>query len=164
VADQQDLPEVARAIIDTNVYMTLGTADAAGRPWASPVFYACRDYREFYWMSSLEATQVRNLTERPGISIVIFDSQLPVGSGQAVYMSAVAEPVPDFEIERGVEIYPGPPERGARPVTAEKLRPPSPYRLYRAKIARHWVLCPLSGPRPCPEHGRISDHRTVVTL
>lgn len=162
--DPQDLPGVARAIIDANVYMTLGTADAAGRPWASPVFYAAWEYREFYWMSSLEATQCRNIVVRPEVSIVIFDSQIPVGSGQAVYMSAIAGPVPDDEIPRGVEIYPGPADRDARPITAEKVRPPSLYRLYRATVTQHSVLCPLSGPKPCPEHGRTSDHRTIVTL
>jgi hypothetical protein len=164
VPDQEDLPAVARAIIDANVYMALGTADAAGRPWVSPVFYASWEYREFYWMSSLEATQVRNIAARPEVSIVVFDSQIPVGSGQAVYMSAVAGQVPDNEIDRGVEIYPGPPDRDASPITADQVRPPGPYRLYRATVAQHSVLCPLSGPRPCPEHGRTSDHRTIVTL
>jgi hypothetical protein len=36
---QPDLDAVARAILDANHYMTLGTADAAGRPWVSPVFF-----------------------------------------------------------------------------------------------------------------------------
>ena len=35
-----DLGEVARAIIDGNRYMVLGTADTTGRPWVSPVYYA----------------------------------------------------------------------------------------------------------------------------
>ncbi|HEU5157524.1 MAG TPA: pyridoxamine 5'-phosphate oxidase family protein [Streptosporangiaceae bacterium] len=161
--DPAELAAVARAIIDANVYMTLGTADAAGRPWASPVFYAARDYREFYWMSSPEATQCRNIAERPEISIVVFDSRIPVGSGQAVYMSAVAGQVPDDEIDRVLEVYPGPADRGAR-ISPDQVRPPGRYRLYRATVAQHSVLCPLSAARPCPEHGRVSDHRTIVTL
>ena len=31
---------LARAILDANPYMTLGTADKSGRPWVSPVYYA----------------------------------------------------------------------------------------------------------------------------
>jgi hypothetical protein len=31
---QQEVDAVARAIIDSNLYMTLATADASGRPWA----------------------------------------------------------------------------------------------------------------------------------
>jgi Pyridoxamine 5'-phosphate oxidase len=162
--DQEDLPAVAKAIIDANVYMTLGTADAVGRPWVSPVFYASREYREFYWISAPEATQCRNIAVRPEVSIVIFDSRIPVGSGQAVYMSAVAGRVPEGEIVHALGIYPGPPERGARVFTADQVRPPGPYRLYRATVGRHWVLCPQSAARPCPEHGRVSDHRTPVTL
>ena len=162
--DPHDLPGVARAIIDANVYMTLGTADAAGRPWVSPVFYAAANYREFYWISVPEATQCRNIAVRPEVSIVVFDSRIPVGNGQAVYMSAIAGPVPDDEITRALEIYPGPPERGARRFAADQVRPPAPYRLYRATVTEHSVLCPLSAARPCPEHGRTSDHRTTVTL
>src|SRR5918999_1465798 len=112
---QQDLVAIARKIIDDNVYMVLGTADEGGRPWTSPVFYAAWNYREFYWVSSPRATQVRNIAKRPEISIVVFDSRVPVGSGQAAYMSATAEQVADDDIARGLEIYPRPPGRGAPP-------------------------------------------------
>jgi hypothetical protein len=162
--DVLDLADIARAIIDANVYMTLGTADATGRPWVSPVFYAAHEYREFYWMSSPEATQCRNITERFEVSIVVFDSRVPVGDGQAVYLSALAEQVPDDEIDRALESYPGPAERGARRITAAEVRPPGPYRLYRATVTEHSILCPLSAAQPCPEHGRTSDHRVVVPL
>jgi pyridoxamine 5'-phosphate oxidase-like protein len=32
------LGTIARTIIDSNFYMTLGTADENGRPWVSPVY------------------------------------------------------------------------------------------------------------------------------
>ena len=35
-----DLDAVARAILDANHYMTLGTADENGPPWVSPLYYA----------------------------------------------------------------------------------------------------------------------------
>ena len=44
-------PEGARAIIDGGRYMVLATADAAGVPWASPVWYAPRGYSELFWVS-----------------------------------------------------------------------------------------------------------------
>ena len=81
---------VARAIIDANLYMVLGTADRDGRPWVSPVYYAPAGYAEFYWVSYPEARHSRNLAVRPRIGIVIFDSRAPIGTGQGVYMSAVA--------------------------------------------------------------------------
>jgi Pyridoxamine 5'-phosphate oxidase len=44
VADRSDhtnedaLASIARQIIDSNLYMTLATADDAGTPWVSPVY------------------------------------------------------------------------------------------------------------------------------
>lgn len=35
MTDEHDLAAVAKAIIDANLYMVLGTADEAGRPWVS---------------------------------------------------------------------------------------------------------------------------------
>jgi uncharacterized pyridoxamine 5'-phosphate oxidase family protein len=143
-----DLDAVARAILDDNHYMTLGTADADGHPWVSPVFFAADRYRELYWMSSPAAAHSRNLAARPELSIVVFDSKAPVGTGQAVYMAATAAEVDEADLDRVLGIYPGEEGRraGARAVTADDLRPPSPYRLYRASVSRHWVLDPEASP------------------
>jgi hypothetical protein len=159
---QQDLDAIARAIIDANLYMTLGTADEDGRPWVSPVFYAAGGYTYFYWISSPVAAHSRNLARRPQVSIVVFDSQVPALTGQAVYMSATAEELAGADLDRGIEVYPGPAGRGGRAMTPEQLRPPAPYRMYRATVSQHWILCPTSGL--CAVHGRDSDHRTTVTL
>ena len=45
-----DPAAVARAIIDGSWYMVLGTADADGRPWVTPVYYAPSGYTELYWV------------------------------------------------------------------------------------------------------------------
>ena len=161
---EQDLGAIARAIIDANLYMALGTADDDGRPWVSPVYYAAKGYTEFYWMSSPEVTHSQNLVRRPQVSIVVFNSQVPAGTGQAVYMSATAEELSgDDDLVRGLEAYPGPPERGGRTMTPEQLRPPATYRLYRATVSQHSILCPRSSG-PCAPHGRAFDHRMPVTL
>ena len=95
----------ARGIVDANLYMVLATADASGRPWASPVYFAHADYTELYWVSSPEATHSRNIAVRPEVSIVIFDSRVPVGAGQGVYMTAVAEELAGAELGRGLEVF-----------------------------------------------------------
>ena len=103
----------------------------------------------------------RNLAGRPDTSIVIFDSRVPAYTGQAVYMSAMAEELAGDDLERGLEVYPGPAERGGRAVTAAEVLPPAPYRLYRATASQHSILCPWpSGP--CPVHGPAHDHRVAV--
>ena len=50
-----DLSEMARHVIDTNSYLTLGTTEPDGRPRLSPVYYTHVGYRDFYWVSSPEA-------------------------------------------------------------------------------------------------------------
>jgi hypothetical protein len=158
---QQDLRAIARTIIDSNQYMTLGTADEAGRPWVSPVWYAAVEYREFFWVSSPEAMHSRNLATRPQVSIVIFDSQAPISTGQAVYLSAFAEELEGGDLDRGIAIFSrGSVARGAREWKQEDVRPPALHRLYRATAEEHWVLDPVGHPI----HGRALDHRTSVTI
>ena len=152
----QDLTGIARAILDSILYMVLGTSDESGRPWVSPVYFASARYREFYWMSSPEALHSRNILVRPQLSIVIFDSRIPVGMGQAVYMSAVAEELRGTQLDRGLQIYNGrfsePAEYGVRIINPEHVQAPAPYRLYRATAHEHWVLDPEGHP----------DHRMPV--
>jgi Pyridoxamine 5'-phosphate oxidase len=153
--EQQDLGATARNIIDTNWYMVLGTADETGHPWVSPVYYAPAGYSEFFWVSSPEATHSRNLAGRPEISMVIFDSRVPVGEGQGVYMAAVAEELTGDDVDRGISVFSRVSQRhGARPWTIDEVRPPQPYRLYRATASAHWVLDPGSHP----------NRRTPVTV
>jgi nitroimidazol reductase NimA-like FMN-containing flavoprotein (pyridoxamine 5'-phosphate oxidase superfamily) len=84
MASELDPEATARAVIEANRYMTLGTADEDGVPWVSPVWFATADRRDFFWVSSPEARHSRNLAARPELSIVIFDSQVQPGSAQAV--------------------------------------------------------------------------------
>jgi nitroimidazol reductase NimA-like FMN-containing flavoprotein (pyridoxamine 5'-phosphate oxidase superfamily) len=144
---RDDLAAVARGIIDGNRYMVLGTSDAEGRPWVSPVYYAPSGYAELYWVSSPEANHSRNLAGRPELSIVVFDSQVAIGAGQGVYMSALAEELTGADLERDMEIFSRVSEsHGAKPWKVDDVRPPKPYRLYRARVSEHWVLDPESRP------------------
>jgi Pyridoxamine 5'-phosphate oxidase len=101
----EDIDVVARRIVDANRYMTLGTADASGRPWVSPVWYAKEGYGAFLWVSRPGTRHSLNLAERPEISVVIFDSTVPIGTGVAVYMSGSAKELTEDELERGIEVF-----------------------------------------------------------
>ena len=102
---ERDFAAEGRAIIDANLYMVLGTADRAGRPWATPVYYAHADYREFLWVSKPEARHSRNLEAREAVSIVIFDSTVPINSGRAVYMSAAARRLDGDRAAAALAVY-----------------------------------------------------------
>ena len=105
MSEEQDPAAVARAIVDANRYMTLGTADASGLPWVSPVWYAAAGYREFFWASGPDARHSRNVAERPQVGIVIFDSQAPLGAAQAVYVAASAEVLAGAGLDRGIDVF-----------------------------------------------------------
>jgi nitroimidazol reductase NimA-like FMN-containing flavoprotein (pyridoxamine 5'-phosphate oxidase superfamily) len=138
---EHDPAAVARAIIDANLYMVLGTADQAGRPWVSPVYYAPEGYREFFWVSSPDATHSRNLEARPELSIVIFDSSVPIGTGQAVYMSAAARELVGDERADGIDTFSRRSlAHGGSEWTLEDVQPPARLRLYRAVAADHYIL------------------------
>lgn len=157
-----DLDAHARALIDANRYVTLGTADADGTPWVSPVYFATADYAEFYWMSATDARHSRNIAERPQVSFVIFDSQVPPYHGRAVYLSGIAAVLDGRDLDRGLGIYPGPATRDAVGIELADVIEPSPYRLYRAAVAEASVLCPREPRQACPLHGIAADHRAPV--
>jgi nitroimidazol reductase NimA-like FMN-containing flavoprotein (pyridoxamine 5'-phosphate oxidase superfamily) len=138
-----DLDAVARAVFARNRYMTLGTADEHGHPWVSPVWFARAGYDELFWVSSPQARHSRNIAARPQVSIVVFDSQVPVGSAAAVYMLATAAELTGAALERGMEVFCREDEaQGLRPWTLEDVTAPAKHRLYRAAVAEHWVLGP----------------------
>jgi uncharacterized protein YhbP (UPF0306 family) len=101
----RELADVARSVIDANRYMALGTADEAGHPWVSPVWFASEDYRNFHWVSSPDAKHSRNLATHAEVAIAIFDSSVPVGGAQAVYMKGVAKELTGGELDHGLEVF-----------------------------------------------------------
>jgi nitroimidazol reductase NimA-like FMN-containing flavoprotein (pyridoxamine 5'-phosphate oxidase superfamily) len=148
---EHDLGTLARSIIDSNRYMTLGTADESGQPWVSPVWYATAAYREFFWVSSPNAKHSRNLQRRPQLAIVIFDSHR-AGGWNALYMSAVAEELVD--VRDGIEAFSRRSEaQGMRAWTQEDVLSPARHRLYRATAAEHFVLDPHDRRLPASVEG-----------
>ena len=135
------MSDLARAILDANAYMTLATADAHGNPWVSPVWYASADYHEFIWASSPQARHSQNLAVRRELAIVIFDSQQRPGTGEAVYLSARAEQVPESDLDRCLDVYSTiSREQGLSAWDRSDVQPPARHRLYHATAAEHFVL------------------------
>jgi hypothetical protein len=154
-----DLVEMARRVIDTNHYLTLGTTEADGRPRLSPVYFTQVDYRDFYWVSSPTARHSANIAARPEIAIVIFDSSAPVGLGEAVYLRARASVVPDDELARRCAEAFGRAGPGARRFEPDDLTGEAPLRLYRAAATGHEVH--IRGSHPT--YGTGVDTRRPVS-
>lgn len=146
----------ARQIVDAIQYMVLGTAAASGEPWASPVWFAHADYREFVWVSSPQARHSRNIAERPQVGIVIFDSTVPIGTGQGVYLSCEATVASHGELDRLLDLF----NRrslahGDTTLARSDVEAPSgEFRLYRA-VANEASMLAKDGE---------ADHRVPVPL
>ena len=158
---REELGDLARTVIDTNRYMALGTADEAGHPWVSPVWFASEDYRRFHWVSSPDARHSQNLSVRAEVAIAIYDSSVVPGTATAVYVSGRAEELAGDELERGLEVFDRVSQSDIGSAwTVSDVQPPSLFRLYRATAIEHFVL--IRGRDP--ERGTGVDRRERVTL
>ena len=147
--------QTVRDIIEASRYLVLATADATGRPWSSPVYFAHIGFAEFYWVSSPGVTHSVNIAVRPEVGIAIFDSQAAIGTGQGVYMSAAATLVEGGETARGIAAFSARSvAHGGQAWASQDVRPGAGLRLYRATADAHWILAKDGQP----------DHRIPVPL
>jgi general stress protein 26 len=133
--------DAARRIIDANSYATLATADADGRPWVTPVWFAERGVRQFVWVSRTTRRHSQNVAQRAEIALVVFDSTVPAGSGSAVYVEAVAALVPDADLADALPVFNAKCEAfGLSTWDKSTVSGQAPHRLYRATASQVWVL------------------------
>lgn len=133
--------DVARRVIDANSYMTLATADTTGRPWATPVWFAERDGREFVWVSRPGTQHSRNIADRPEVTLVVFDSTVAVGSATAMYVEAVAGEVAEADRTDALAVFNArSAARGIREWDESEVTEAAQFRLYRATASHVWVL------------------------
>lgn len=148
--------QTVRDIIEVSRYLVLATADASGRPWSTPVYFAHIGCTEFFWVSSPDVTHSRNIAARPEVAIAIFDSRAAIGTGQGVYMSAVAGLAGEEGVTaRGIEAFSRRSvSHGGGAWTSADVRPEAGLRLYRAVADSHSILAKDGQP----------DHRIDVPL
>ncbi len=154
-----ELDERARQVIDANRYMTLGTTEPDGRPRLSPVWFTHTGYRDFWWVSAPDAHHTANVTARPGVALVIFDSTAAVGEGRAVYITADATEIGVDELPAAcaTAFPPAGPEVIA--FTPDELTGDADLRLFRARATTH----ELHVPGRDPVYGAGIDRRVAVS-
>ena len=127
-------------LIAANRYMTLATADASGRPWISPVWFAPDD-GGFLWISRPDSRHSRNLAERPELALVIYDSTVLPAERQALYVEAVAEQLDgeprDVAVARYSEHSVA---QDLEPLTIDEVTESSPLRIFRAAVTAAFML------------------------
>ena len=137
----EDPAAVAREIIDANQYMVLATADEAGRPWISPVWFAHDRYRSFLWLSRPGRKHSQLISDRREVAITIFDSRQRIGTGYGVTMSAVAGVLDGPELAAAAEIVSRRSvEHGGGMFSVEMFEAAASLRLYRAVATEQFVI------------------------
>ena len=141
--EPQDLDAQARAILAGNRYMVLSTADADGRPWVSPVWFASEDAITLLWISKPGARHSQNIAARAEIALVVFDSSVAPGGAAALYVDAVAERLDGAERDAAVAVYSHASEaQGIRAFTSADVAEGARWRMYRAIATARSVLGP----------------------
>ena len=120
-----------------------------------------RGLPELPLVSSPDSKHSRNLAAHAEVAIAIFDSSVPVGAAQSVYMKGVARELTGDELESGLEVF----DRISRQDIGrewglDEVQGSAPFRLYRATVSEHWVLIPGRDP----EHGSGVDRSEQVSI
>jgi len=136
----------ARRVLAATTYLTLATADADGRPWATPVWFAVPAGAElrgldFVWVSRPGARHSVNIAHRSAVGIVVFDSAVAVGDAAAVYLEAEAGEVDPDENAAALAVYNARTrEQGLPSWTERQVTGEARFRIYRARASRVYVL------------------------
>lgn len=101
--EKDKLSSLAKAILRSNIYMTLATCDK--KPWASPVYYAMDRKYNFYYISQLKSVHSKNILKNGYVSFAIFDSHQKEGTGNGVQGYGTARLMKDSELKIAFETY-----------------------------------------------------------
>lgn len=128
-----DLPDRFQDLLQRIPYATIATVCPDGRPWNSPVAATFDNDMNVYWVSWKENRHSRNIAGNPQIFVVVYDSQVPLGQGEGLYleMKAYALNSPD-ELRAARSVL------GAGLFQAEQFTGDFPRRIYRATPERLW--------------------------
>src|SRR3989338_1658716 len=80
----------AKKIIQKISYVTIASVSHDGMPWNSPVFAAYDSDYNFYWGTYRDSQKSKNIRANKNVFLVIYDSTVPPGKGEGVYIKATA--------------------------------------------------------------------------
>lgn len=127
-----------REIIETIIYLNIATVDRSAQPWNTAVFSAYDEDFNFYWGSHVDSQHSHNIKDNPKVFITIYDSTVPAGEGEGVYIQAVANEVKDSEeIKKAHTLL-----QNRRPVPywrLDQMRGDGPVRVYKAVPQKVWM-------------------------
>jgi nitroimidazol reductase NimA-like FMN-containing flavoprotein (pyridoxamine 5'-phosphate oxidase superfamily) len=142
-----DPADAARRILEDNRYAVLATVDAAGEPWATPVWFAHRGLDVLLWVSSPDAQHSQALASVPRLAVTVFDSGVEPGHGTAFYGRGRAGACPEEELADHLATFSGQGvAQGLRAWGVEDVSGAARHRLYVAHLDELSVLLDVEGP------------------
>lgn len=156
---KEELNKKAKEIVKRILFMTIATCSDSGQPWNSPVYFAYDEKYNLFWASDKNAQHSKNIEENNNIFIVIYDSTVPEGQGEGVYVKAKAEALKDEkEIERALAILFTRKNQDPKKRTSKEFLNEYPRRVYKAVPEKFWMNEDSS------VDGNFIDIRTEVEL
>lgn len=133
-----DPSERAKEIISKIIYITVATVSKDGHPWNAPVFAAYDKNYNFYWGTYKESQKSKNILSNKNIFLVIYDSNAAPGTGEGVYIKAIATEMDNpKEIEFAHKLLS---DRHIAPYwKLEQVQGNRPIRLYKAVPQKVWI-------------------------
>ena len=137
-----DIVKHARGLLDANSYVVLGTADAEGNPWVTPVWFAPDGLDRLYWVSWPGSRHSLLIEQRPEVALTVFDSGVVPNEGAAAfYAAAHARQCPEERLDEGLQVFNRRSvEQGLGTFTRERVSGQARLRLYVAALTDMWVL------------------------
>jgi hypothetical protein len=125
----------AREIFASIRYATIATSNSQGEPWNTPVSSAHDSAASIYWVSDRRNQHSRNIRQNPNVFMVFYDSTVPAGKGEGVYLAATAVELSDIdEIQQARDII-----GEADAPSSEQFAGYSILRLYKAVPSEAWM-------------------------
>lgn len=134
-----DLWPTVHPLLAANSYLVLATADAEGRPWVTPLFFALLDEEHLVWVSSPDSRHSQNLGVRARAAATVFDSHAAIGRAEAVYLEVTASMLKDNRLAVACERLNArlPPAQQLGP---DDIGPGAELRVYQARVTEFSVL------------------------
>ncbi len=153
----KDLTKRAKEIIKQIDYITIASVTPEGMPWNSPVYSAFDDDYNFFWGTHIDSQKAQNIRNNENVFLVIYDSTVPPGTGEGVYVQAKAKQLRDpEEIQHAYETL-----KNRRPTPfwdPAAFSESGPVRLFKAVPIKVWMN------DDSEKDGHYIDVRTEVSL
>lgn len=154
---KRNLSVRAKEVIERIQYVTIASVDEQGMPWNAPVFTTFDEQYNFYWGTHKDSQKARNIDRNPNVFLVIYDSTVPAGTGEGVYIRAQAHQVTEpQEVHRVFNLL------KSRHATSfwdfDAVSSTGPIRLYKATPQLAWMN------DDGHKDGHYIDIRTEITL